>query len=86
MGLEFDSRLLMGRDILSDSDPLVIFMDRSFITGNGRRIRSGDFIPNPGVIVHEDYSDYIRAVIDAKFSASTSILDLNYFNIVLGDR
>jgi lipoteichoic acid synthase len=32
MGLEYDSRLLMGRDILSDSDPLVMFSDRSFIT------------------------------------------------------
>ena len=86
MGLEFDSRLLMGRDILSNSDPLVIFMDRSFITGNGRRIRGGEFVPNPGVTVDESYGDYIRAVIDAKFSASTSILDLDYFRIVLGGR
>ena len=35
-GAEFDSRLLMGRDILSDSDPIVIFSDRSFITDKGR--------------------------------------------------
>ncbi|MDE6108220.1 MAG: LTA synthase family protein, partial [Oscillospiraceae bacterium] len=31
-GLEYDSRLLMGRDILSDSPGLVILSDRSFIT------------------------------------------------------
>jgi len=86
MGLEYDSRLLMGRDILSNSDGLVIFRDRSFITSNGRRIRNNDFIPNPGVVVEETYTDYIRAVIDAKFSASTGILDLDYYNIVFGDR
>ena len=31
-GFEYDSRLYVGRDILSDSPPLVIFSDRSFIT------------------------------------------------------
>jgi len=82
LGLEFDSRFLMGRDILSNSDPLVIFGNRSFITENGRRIRDRAFIPNPGVVVDDSYSDYIRAVVDAKFSVSTSILDLDYYRIV----
>ena len=31
-GVEFDSRLLMGRDLLSTSSPLVIYSNRSFIT------------------------------------------------------
>jgi len=84
MGLEFDSRFLMGRDILSDSEPLVIFGNRSFITANGRRIRDREFIPNPDASVQDGYGDYIRAVIDAKFSVSTSILDLDYYRIVFG--
>jgi len=82
LGLEFDSRLLIGRDIFSDSDPLVIFMDRSFITANGRRFRNNEFVPNPGVVVDEFYVDYIRAVVDAKFTVSASILDLDYYRIV----
>jgi len=86
MGLEFDSRLLVGRDILSNSDPLVVFMDRSFITKNGRRVRNEEFIPNPGVTVDEFYADYIRAIIDAKFSVSTSILDLDYYRIVFNSQ
>jgi len=86
LGLEFDSRLLMGQDILSNSDPLVIFVNRSFITGNGYRIRGQDFVPNPGVTVHEGYGDYISAVIEAKFLASANILDLDYYRIVFGDR
>ena len=35
-GIEYDSRLLMGRDILSDEDGLVIFSNRSFITEKGK--------------------------------------------------
>ena len=86
MGLEYDSRFLMGRDILSNSDPLVIFANRSFITDKGYRIRDGAFVPHPGVTVDDDYADYIRAVIEAKFSASTSILDLDYYRIVFGQN
>ena len=86
MGLEFDSRFLMGRDLLSDGDPLVIFVDRSFITENGRRIRGGHFIANPGADVDDSYSDFMRAVVDAKFAVSANILDFDYYRIVFGDR
>jgi len=84
MGLEFDSRLLMGRDILSNSDPLVPMQNGTFLTENGHSIRGRDFVPNPGVTVDENYADYIRAIIRAKFSASVSILDLDYYRIILG--
>jgi phosphoglycerol transferase MdoB-like AlkP superfamily enzyme len=35
-GIEYDSRLLMGKDILSDFEPLIIFSNRSFITTEGK--------------------------------------------------
>ena len=31
-GVEYDSRLLIGKDLLSDSEAIVMFSDRSFIT------------------------------------------------------
>ena len=34
-GLEYDSRLLMGRDVFSQSPALVVLSDRSFITDLG---------------------------------------------------
>ncbi len=34
-GIEYDSRLMMGRDALSDSEGLVMLSDRSFINENG---------------------------------------------------
>ena len=36
-GLEYDSRLLMGRDIFSDSEGFVIFRDRDWISERGTR-------------------------------------------------
>ena len=83
MGLEFDSRLLMGRDMLSDSEPLVIFKDRSFITDKGYYTKKEGFVPNPGVEVDEDYSRFLVNAIDAKFTASARILELDYYSKVI---
>ena len=82
LGLEFDSRLLMGRDILSDSDPLVIFKDRSYITDKGYYKKGDKFVPNPEVEVADDYSRLISSAIDAKFTASARILDTDYYRKV----
>ena len=82
MGLEYDSRLLMGRDILSDSDPLVILKGRSFLTDKGRYTRSDGFVPNPEVEVDEDYSRFLINAVDSKFTASARILDLDYYRKV----
>ena len=82
LGLEFDSRLMMGRDILSDSEALVIFVDRSFITDEGRFTRAGGFVPNPETAVDDDYVRFRRNAIDAMFTASARVLDLDYYRRV----
>ena len=84
MGLEFDSRLLMGRDVFSEADPLVIFQDRSFITDQGRyNATARDFIPADGVQVSEDYRQLISDEIDRRFYYSALVLDRDYYDIVL---
>ncbi len=56
-GLSYDSRLLMGRDILSDSSPLVVFSNRSFITDLGRyNSKTDTFTANDGVTAPEGYA------------------------------
>ena len=42
MGLDYDSRLLMGRDIFSDTEPLVIFNSRNWLTDKARYIAIDD--------------------------------------------
>ena len=79
-GIEYDSRLLIGRDILSNASPLVIFSDRSFITDKGRYSTVQDtFIPNEGVEIPEGYVEQISEIIYQKFKMSTMILDNDYY-------
>lgn len=79
-GAEFDSRLLMGRDILSDTEPLVIFSDRSFITDKGKyNAVTEEFIPNEGVTVEDGYVDKINAIIYKKYQISRLILENDYY-------
>ena len=79
-GVEYDSRLLMGRDILSDSDPLVIFSDRSFITDKGRyNALTEEFIPNEGVQVDDDYVSNINKIIYKKYQMSRLVLENDYY-------
>ncbi|KAB7743562.1 sulfatase-like hydrolase/transferase [Nostocoides sp. F2B08] len=84
MGLEFDSRLLMGRDIFSDAEPVVIFANRSFLTDKGRYdSATREFTPAEGVEVPEDYRRRVSEEIDRQFYFSTMILDRDYYATVL---
>ena len=82
-GVEFDSRLLIGRDILSDSKPLVIFSDRSFITDKGRyNAITGEFTANEGVEIEEGYVEEISKIIYQKYQMSRLILENDYYRKV----
>ena len=79
--IEFDSRLLIGRDILSDSEPLVIFSDRSFITDKGKyNAVTKEFIPNKGVEIEENYIEQINNIIYKKYQMSRLILENDYYS------
>lgn len=85
LGIEYDSRLLMGRDVFSDCEPLVMFLNKSFITEKGKyNALTKEFIPNSGVKVNQDYINKISAEVDNKFYYSAKILDTNYYKKVLG--
>lgn len=80
-GVEYDSRLLIGNDILSNNkEQIVIFSDRSFITDKGRYSAVQDkFMPNEGVEIPEWYVEQISEIIYQKFKMSTMILDNDYY-------
>lgn len=80
-GVEYDSRLLIGNDILSNNkEQIVIFSDRSFITDKGRYSAVQDtFMPNEGVEIPEGYVEQISEIIYQKFKMSTMILDNDYY-------
>lgn len=79
-GLPYDSRLIMGQDILSDTPGLVIFSNRSFITELGRYDSTTDtFTPNPGAVVPDGYVLSVIKEVRNLFDYSVKILDNDYY-------
>lgn len=83
-GADYDSRLLPGRDVFSDSDPLVYWpVSYSWITDkasyNGR---TGVYEVKEGAEVDEGYKDRMHAVVRNKMVYCRSVQDYNYFNTV----
>lgn len=82
-GIEYDSRLLMGRDILSNSEPLVILSNKSFITDKGRyNAITGEFINSTDEEVDDEYINRIKTIVEGKFQISKLILEKNYYSII----
>lgn len=78
--LPYDSRMLMGRDILSDSPGLVVLADRSFISGLGRYdFKADTFTPNEGVEVPPTYVPDMVGDINDMFLYSKRVLEQNYY-------
>jgi phosphoglycerol transferase MdoB-like AlkP superfamily enzyme len=91
-GLEYDSRLLAGRDIFSDASPLVMFANRSWITEEGRyNARTGvseafDQDGNrkePVEALSQGYMDYVNGLVANRFYVSRLILEEDYYRHVI---
>ncbi len=82
-GIEYDSRLLMGTDIMSDSDPLVIYNDRSWITDKGKYNANNKKFTSFGAEVSKEYIEKINSIVSNKYSMSALILDKNYYKYVI---
>ena len=84
-GVEYDSRLLIGKDLLSDAPPLVIFSDRSFITDKGKYDAIADkFVPTEGITVDKKYVENISKIIYQKYKMSGLILENDYYRTLEG--
>ncbi len=79
-GLEYDSRLLMGRDILSDDPGLVIFSDCSYITDlGGYDAQEDEFTPVPDAVVPQDYAQEMLQIVRDKFQYAGKMLETDYY-------
>ncbi len=89
-GFEYDSRLLMGSDVLSTSSGLVIFNDRSFITDMGKYNSStGKFTLFKGKSfeteqAQKDYVLGMKNLVNNKFKMSAKILEEDYYRYLFG--
>ena len=79
-GIEYDSRLLIGSDIMSNSMPLVIYSNRSFITDNCRyNSLTKEIIPNGNTTCSKEEVNIINNIIYNKFKFSKLILENDYY-------
>ena len=81
MGIDYDSRLLVGRDVFSDAPALALWPDFSWKTDKGTYdAKSGKFTPEEGTVVSEEYVEYISSLVSNKITFSRSVQSLDYYN------
>ncbi len=91
LGLEYDSRMLAGSDILSDSEGLVVFTSRCWKSDRGFYNRfTGEFVPAEGVsMTAEEQDSYVSAMkklVGYKLDSTARIVENNFYYHVFGDQ
>ncbi len=85
-GITYDSRLLMGNDVFSDEEGLVIFNNKNWITDKGRYNYADNTYESFGNNeLTSDYIDRINNLVDLKFKMSKLIISNNFYGKVFGD-
>lgn len=85
-GIEYDSRLIVGKDILSNYEGLAIFSNRSWVSDYGSyNASTRTFIPKEGIELEnqESYVSRINSKVYNSFSISKMIIDSNYYDYIL---
>ncbi len=83
MGADFDSRFYAGRDILSDTDPLVIWANSSWLTEEGFYDAStGKFTPAEGHQANPEYIEKIKEVVRDKVNYSRNSIRTDLFKYI----
>ena len=89
LGLEYDSRMLAGSDILSSSEGLVVFTSRCWMTDLGFYNRyTGEFTPAEGVsMTEEEQESYVAAMkklVGYKLDSTPLIVENDFYNEAFG--
>ena len=87
-GIDYDSRLMAGKDITSTSEGMVIFADNSWITDNGKyEATTNTFIPSNSFDEDEEnYVDKINNRVANKYSISKNIIKYDYYGLLFNRK
>ena len=85
-GTEFDSRLMVGRDVLSNAPALIFNMNYDWKTDLGTYYASrNEFVPKDGTIaVPDSYVSTIKAMVSNKMQYCSGVLETDYFRHIFG--
>ena len=80
-GLEYDSRLIVGRDVFSDAEAIALWYDYTWVTEKGTYdSQNRKFIPRDGETVDEAYIQRIKDIVYNKIYYSREVQNTDYFN------
>lgn len=83
MGLSYDSRLLAGRDVLSEDAGLVLFKDHSFLTARVRyNATTGEAVWAEGETEDAAYLERCMQTVQDRFYYSAQILNKDYMKVI----
>lgn len=91
-GLEYDSRMLTGRDVFSGEMPLVLFRNYSWITDRGYyNAKAETFTPAEGVTFESEdaqnhYIKYVSNLVKNKINYAKYILEEDYYGVLFGEE
>lgn len=86
--IEFDSRLLPGRDVFSDAEAVVFGMNYDWKTEKGTYLASsGKFIPAvEGEAVSKEYISRMKTVVRNKMEYCKGVLNTDYFGVLFDEN
>lgn len=83
LGLEYDSRLMVGKDVFADNEPLVIFLNRSFITKDIMyNSKTKEVIQLSDRVLSDEQLQYLKNKVESTFYYSKRIIELNYYKFL----
>jgi len=85
-GLEYDSRLLVGRDVFSEQEALVFWNTGSWMTVRGNYDAEEQvFYPNDGYEADDAYVEEINTIVQNKLTFSGNVVDTDYYAYLFGE-
>ena len=82
-GINYDSRLIIGKDIFSNSEGLVIFADYSWLTDKGTYSNNnGTYTSYDGSEVSDAYVNRFKKAVNNRYQISINIMLYDYYRYV----
>ena len=83
-GVKYDSRLIMGKDILSTTEGIAIFKDKSWVTNKGIYYASSGVFDATVSDIPDNYVNNINNIVNNRVAISRMIVNENYYKTIFG--
>lgn len=81
-GIDYDSKLFMGKDIFSNSEGIAFFKNRSWVTDKGTYMANQNKMVNSNGEVSKEYIDRINNIVANRKNISKLLIKSNYYKFV----